>query len=164
MKKILLGCIALSTILMGCQTTNETYKTSKTNVSITATDNMLVPNTHLLKDTSWKLVEFNNKDIENEMVTIHFQDNIYSEYDLMISGKSGCNSYNGSISINIKFHRIDASKDRVSTEKYCSKPLTRKIENAFFNVLDNNTKFEKHDSQHLLLQDDLSTFIFKKFK
>jgi heat shock protein HslJ len=164
MKKTILGCIVFSTLLMGCQTTNENYKTNKTNVSIEATDNMLVPNNHLLKNTSWKLVEFNNKEISKEIVTIHFQDNIYSEYELMISGKSGCNSYNGSMSINIKYHKIDAAKDRVSTEKYCSKPLTRKIENAFFNVLDNNTKFEKHDSQHLLFQDDLNTFIFKKTK
>ena len=159
---------ALVSMVSGCNITpynNNKSEESEHHTKIAATNNILVPTNNFLKNTTWKLIQFNDDVVPKSVkVNMTFQKIIaYENEKLLIKGKGTCNSYNAEISINVNKHNFEFLDGRFMNDK-CYDPTLRKIEKKFFYTLKNNRKIEKHSHNHIIMEDDLNTFVFKRAK
>tara|TARA_B100000700_G_scaffold298745_1_gene364952 strand:+ start:1266 stop:1817 length:552 start_codon:yes stop_codon:yes gene_type:complete len=139
----------------------KTIDSEKTEIK--STNNILVPSTHFLMHSNWKLESVNGKSINPDYhITIHFKNNLYSEHDLLISGKSGCNSYQTTGSVLPLQSKMEVSEQVLSTKMYCADPNLRALEKLFLKVLKDNKKIERHSDKVLYLKHYNEELKFKK--
>lgn len=177
MKKILLVG-TLSILLSGCSSMDwlgdysdeksdtkqkEAKVVENEKTKIESTDKILAPSNHFLMHSSWKLEAVNGKQVNPDYnVTIHFKNNLYSEHDLLISGKSGCNSYQTTGSLIPLQSKMDVSEQVLSTKMYCADPNLRALENLFLKTLTDNKKIERHSDKVLYLNHYRDELKFKR--
>lgn len=173
-KKILIAFLS-SIILSACnnlqmtdkevvseETTHEIIKQN----TFSNSDNIRVPNNFFLIDSSWKLDIYNGEKIySNINVTMNFNKNFNKEYDLMVSGKSACNSYNTDIKIDTNNHNFKNSGNFILTKMLCFDPSIINMESNFIDMLKNNNKIEKYNNERIVLTDSkLNTYEFLLMK
>ena len=186
MKKILLSLGLSSILLAGCSSNGyifgdgweddvtkeepkkeEITKTQKSKMQdediVLATEQYKVPTRPFLLNTGWKVSYINNQKINPQYsLSIYFRNNIFNEHDFLISGKSGCNSYQGNVSIEIMESKLIAETSYMSTNLYCADANLEAVEKKFLDVIFDNKSIEKNGENSIILRHYNDTFVLER--
>lgn len=145
---------------------NADAKTSKAQPDeriILASENYNTPTRPFLLNTGWQVTYVNNKKVNPQYsFTLYFRNNIFNQHDFLISGKSGCNSYQGNASLEIMESKIVADSNYMSTQLYCADANLEAIEKKFLDVIFDNKRIEKNGEKSIVLKHYNDTFILEK--
>ncbi len=127
-------------------------------------DDVNVPTDYYLVDKTWMLSTINGEAVENNViVTMKFQNGFNKSYPVMLSGKSGCNSYTTDLKVGKVSKALELSNEFTITRKVCFEENIMDVEKLFINAIKDNEKIVRKNQTQIILEDDKKRkFLFEK--
>lgn len=127
-------------------------------------DDVNVPTDFYLVDKTWMLSSINGEAVENNIVvTMKFQNGFNKSYPVMLSGKSGCNSYTTDLKVGKISKSLELSDEFTITRKVCFEENIMDVEKLFINAIKDNEKIIRKNQTQIILEDNKKRkFLFEQ--